>query len=102
MLRYRTELLARRERREAGRSLSRFLQLLLEHPEKCVVEAVELAMLCGTVDADAVRGLVHQMVYGAPPPVERLDLVTRPALAVVKVAPINLHQYNDLLGRLTG
>lgn len=101
LLRYRKELLSRQERRQAGRGFAKVLGLLLEHPEKTVVEAVELAMLCGTVNADAVCGLVHQLVFGPRQPVKRLDLIARPSLAVVKVAPLNLGHYNTLMGGLT-
>jgi len=101
LLRYRKELLARQERRQAGRGFARVLQLLLEHPEGTVVEAVDLAMLCGTVDADAVRGLLQQLLHGPVQAARRLDLMARPALAVVKVEPLNLHRYNELIGRLT-
>lgn len=102
LLRYRKELLSRQERRQAGRCFAAVLRLLLEHPEKAVLDAVELAMLCGTVDPDAVRGLVHQLVYGPPKPVKRLDLAGRPSLAVVNVPPPDLGNYNRLIGGLTG
>lgn len=98
LLRYREELLQRRERRQAGRELARVLSLLLEQPEKTVLEAVELALLCGTVDADAVSGLVRQLRHGPSQPAGLLDLAGRPSLAVVKVAPVNLTRYNQLIG----
>ena len=84
LLRYREELLQRRERRQAGRELARVLSLLLEQPEKTVLEAVELALLCGTVDADAVSGLVRQLRHGPSQPAGLLDLAGRPSLAVVE------------------
>lgn len=100
LLRYRKELLGRQERRQAGRGFASVLGLLLEHPEKVVLEAAELAMLCGTVDPEAVRGLVHQLLYGPPKPVTRLDLAGCPSLAVVQVPPLNLDSYNKLIGVL--
>jgi transposase len=101
LLGYRKELLARQERRQAGRSFAAVLSLLLEHPERAVLEAVELAMLCGTVDAAAVQGLLHQLLYGPPKPVRRLELAGRPTLAVIRVAPLNLASYNKLIGGLS-
>jgi transposase len=101
LLRYRKELLSRQERRQAGRSFAAVLGMLLEHPENPVLEGVELAMLCGTVDSEAVRSLVHQLLYGPPKPVKRLDLANRPSLNVVNVTPLDLTSYNRLIGGLT-
>lgn len=97
LLRYRKELLARYNRRQAGRCFASALRLLLEHPETKVLEAVELAMLCGTVDADAIRSLVHQLIHGPRTPVEKLDMSSRPSLPPVKVTPTNLIAYNTLI-----
>lgn len=101
LLRYRKELLDRYERRQAGRCFAIVLSLLLEYPETKVLEAVELAMLCGTVDADAVRGLVQQLIHGPRATVGMLDLSTRPSLPAVKVARLDLNRYNTLIGANT-
>ena len=99
LLAYRKELLERYERRVAGRYFARVLRLLLEQPEKSVLDAVELAMLLGTVDAAAVVALVDQLLNGPRKPMEKLDISSRQALQEVKVKRLDLGRYDALMRR---
>lgn len=101
LLRYRKELLARHDRRIAGRHYAKVLSLLLEHDEKLVLDAVELAMLCGTFDSAAVETLIQQFVHGPRRPAGRLDLSSRPSLTRLQVRATNLHDYDQLMGANT-
>lgn len=74
LLRYRHELSRRLERRAVANSMSRVLLLLLKYPETEVLEAVELALVCGTVDHDSVKNILLQMRGEWTKPVSPLDL----------------------------
>lgn len=95
---YREELLARKDRRYAARALAKVLQLCLEYEENDVVDAVELALLCGTVDPDTVKNLVLQMNGKWSRPAEPLTLNgSPPEVREMKVVPHSLGSYDRLL-----
>ncbi len=95
---YREELLARRDRRVAARAMAQVLKLCLEFTESDVVDAVELALLCGTVDPDAVKNLVLQMRGDWTTPAEPLKrLALPPEVREVAVTPRTLAPYDQLL-----
>lgn len=95
--RYRKEVMERLDRRTAARTLAAVLLLILEHGEQPVMDAVELALLTGTVDAEAVRALLRQLQEEPPPRPPRLDLTSRSDLAGVAVSPPNLGRYDTLV-----
>jgi transposase len=96
LLEYRQELLEYLPRRTAGRTLARTLLLILEHGETYVLEAVELAMLSGTTDAEAVKSLVEQLENPPLPPSPSLDLNYRPGLHIRMPLP-DLTRYDRLV-----
>ena len=98
LLKYRTTLLAQMERRAAGKALAQVLLLILTHSEATVLEAVELSILCGTVDPAGVQNVLNQLLAQPTRPVAPLDLTQRPALKSFTVQPLSLDPYNQLIG----
>lgn len=96
LLQYRDKLLEALPRREAGRQLARVLQLIPESGETPVCEAVELAVLSGTVDADAVLNLLDQLRRAAVPRCQPLDMAAHPELKTFKVSVPSAGQYDQL------
>ena len=95
---YRSELIDRLGRREAARSLAKVLQLVLDHPENTVLEAVELALLCGTVDPEAVKNLVLQMRGKWTRMARPLDLSSRASeVSDLEIEHHDLEQYDQLM-----
>ena len=98
LLRYRSELMDRLGRRETARSLARVLRLILDHSEDDVLEAVELALLCGTVDPEAVKNLVLQMQGGWTRMARPLDLSSRSSeVTDLEIEHHDLEQYDQLM-----
>ena len=95
---YREELLARKDRREAARALAKVLLLLRKHTEEEVLEAVELALLCGTVDPDSVKNLLLQMNGQWSQTKQPLNLIEAPTeVREMRVSPRELNCYDSLL-----
>lgn len=95
---YRATLLAQLERRAAGKALAKVLLLILEHSETSVLEAVELSLLYGTVDPDAVKNFLLQLLSQSRPKPLPVDLSERPALQSFTVPPASLDPYDQLIG----
>lgn len=96
--RYRTTLLANMERRAAGKALAKVLLLILAHSEPIVLEAVELSLLCGTVDPAAVQNVLNQLITQPTRTAAPLDLSSRPSLRDYSIPPTPLNPYNQLMG----
>ncbi|MHB2019559.1 MAG: hypothetical protein ACYCW6_21655 [Candidatus Xenobia bacterium] len=96
LLKYRSQLLEHFARREAGRHLAKILQLVPDAGEGRVCEAVELAMLSGTLDADAVITLLEQLRQALVPRCQPMDLADRPELRNYRVIPPNPGKYDEL------
>jgi transposase len=96
--RYRSDLIDHLGRREAARSLAKVLRLILDHPEDDVLEAVELALLCGTTDPDAVKNLVLQMQGEWTRMARPLDLSSHASeVSELEIEHHALEQYDQLM-----
>jgi transposase len=83
-----------------GRGVREFLEILrlhLEHPQTLVERAVELALELGAAHLDGVRLCLRQLLAPEPAP-RSLDLSSHPALSQVGNQPVDLGQYDQLLG----
>jgi transposase len=74
----------------------RILGLQREYPVELLEQALITALAQGGVHLDGIRLRLRQLQSGATPPAS-LDLSTRPYLAAIGQAPVNLRQYEALL-----
>jgi transposase len=89
----------RRSKPEGG-GVKEFLEILKLHqayPEKLVEQAVKQALNCGAAHLDGVQLCLRQLL--APePPARSLNLGSQPELNRIGTQPVDLDQYNQLLG----
>jgi hypothetical protein len=89
-----------RESKPEGRGVREFLEILKlhqEYPEKLVVQAVEMALEFGAAHLDGVKLCLRQLLEPQDQP-RSLDLSFYPELVRVGTQPVELDQYNRLLG----
>jgi transposase len=97
---YERLLAALQESKPDGHGVREFLEILqlhLEHPEALVEQAVEKALTLGAAHLDGVRLCLRQLLEPQPPP-KPLDLSSHSELVQVGYQPVDLGQYNRLLG----
>ena len=97
---YETLLAKLRQRWPDERGLREFLSILAlhqEHPEDQIVQAIETALALGAVHLDGVQLCLRQLTAGQELPVA-LDLSGHTRLASIGEQPVNLQQYDALLG----
>jgi transposase len=90
-----------RERWPEGRGVREFISILKlhsEYPGECVEQAVRNAVELGASHLDGVRLCLRQLLEERQA-LPSLNLTDRPTLADVGQQPVNLHQYDQLLGR---
>jgi hypothetical protein len=90
-----------RSRWPEGRGVREFISILKlhsEHPSKSVEQAVQNAVELGACHLDGVRLCLRQLLEERQA-LPSLNLTDRPTLADVGQQPVNLHQYDQLLGR---
>jgi transposase len=88
------------ESKPEGAGVKEFLEILKlhqEHPEKLVVQAVEMALALGAAHLDGVRLCLRQLLEPEDQ-LRPLDLSFHPELVGVGNQPVELDQYNRLLG----
>lgn len=94
-------LLARlRENKPEGRGVREFLEILKlhqEYPEKRVEQAIEMALTLGAAHLDGVQLCLRQLLEPKEQP-NPLDLSLYPELVGVGNQPLELGQYDLLLG----
>jgi len=98
---YETLLTQLRQQWPEGRGVREFitiLQLHQHHPAALVEAAITQAVAHQCAHADGVRLCLNQLLYPVAPPVP-LDLQTQPQLVGIGEQPVNLAQYDVLLGR---
>lgn len=84
-----------------GRGVREFitiLQLHQQHPADLVEAAITQAVAHQCAHGDGVRLCLNQLLHPVAPAV-RLDLQTQPQLVGIGEQPVNLAQYDSLLGR---
>jgi transposase len=89
-----------RERWPEGRGVREFiaiLKLYQEHPAERIEQAVRLALELGATHLDGVQLCLRQLQEPASTP-SPLDLSNHPHLAQMGNQPVNLQQYDQLLG----
>jgi len=89
-----------RENKPDGRGVREFLEILKlhqEYPEKLVEHAVEMALDFGAAHLDGVKLCLRQLQEPKDHP-RSLDLSFSPKLMGVGTQPVELDQYNQLLG----
>jgi hypothetical protein len=89
-----------RERWPEGRGVREFIAILKlhqEHPAERVEQAVRLALELGATHLDGVQLCLRQLQEPASTP-SPLDLSNHPHLAQMGNQPVNLQQYDQLLG----
>jgi transposase len=89
-----------RESKPGGCGVREFLEILKlhqEHPEKQVEQAVEKALALGAAHLDGVQLCLRQLLEPQAPP-RSLDLSLHPELVGVGNQPVQLGQYDRLLG----
>jgi transposase len=89
-----------RQRWPDGRGVREFLaimQLHQEHSHELIHKAVAMAMELGAAHLDGVRLCLHKLQHPDSSAVE-LDLSNHPELVDVGTQPVNLAQYDHLLG----
>ena len=89
-----------RQRWPDGRGVREFLailQLHQEHSQELVHKAVRMALELGAAHLDGVQLCLHKLQHPDPSAVE-LDLSNHPELVNVGTQPVNLAQYDHLLG----
>lgn len=89
-----------RERWPEGRGVREFISILKlhsEHPRKSVEQAVRNAVELGASHLDGVRLCLRQLLEEGQT-LPSLTLTDRPMLANVGQQPVNLQQYDQLLG----
>lgn len=79
------------------RDFIRVLHLHQQHPAPLIEQAVSLALSYGCAHADGVELCLRQLLQPEPA-VPALDLTDRPRLAPLGTQPLNLGQYDQLLG----
>lgn len=97
---YETLLAALRQRWPGERGLREFLSILAlhkEHTQDQIVQAIEMALTLGAVHRDGVQLCLRQLGADQELPVA-LDLSRHTRLAGSGEQPVNLQQYNALLG----
>jgi transposase len=97
---YERLLEAMRERRPDGRGVQEFVAVLKLHqsyPGEAVAQAVKQALDLGTTHLDGIRLCLRQILGGEPDP-GCMDMAAYPDFAKVGNQPVNLEQYNLLLG----
>lgn len=97
---YEQLLTSLRESKPEGRGVREFLEILKlhqEYPEKQVEQAVEMALALGAAHLDGVQLCLRQLLEPKDQP-RSLDLSFFPQLASVGNQPVELDQYNRLLG----
>jgi hypothetical protein len=97
---YETLLAELRGRWPDGRGLREFLGVLAlhqDHPPDLIVQAIEMALALGAVHLDGVALCLRQLTR-TEPPVLALDLSGHHRLASIGEQPVNLGQYDILLG----
>jgi hypothetical protein len=83
-----------------GRGVREFLEVLKLHqkyPQRLVEQAVKQALDCGAAHLDGVMLCLRQLLAHEPP-ARALDLGSLPELNQVGAQPVDLNQYNQLLG----
>ena len=90
-------LQAERPEGEAIPEFVRILKLHRDHPAALVEQAVTQALAWGCGHLDGVRLCLHQLEHPEVP-IAPLDLSTRPHLAAIAQAPVDLRRYEALLG----
>jgi len=73
------------------------LKLHQEHPEKQVEQAIEMALALGAAHLDGIQLCLRQLLQPKEPP-RPLDLSFYPELVGVGNQPVELGQYDRLLG----
>lgn len=89
-----------RQRWPEGRGVREFIAILKlhsEYPATYVEQAVQAAVTLGASHLDGVRLCLRQLLEEHPV-LPSLNLVNQPALATVGQQPVDLHQYDQLLG----
>jgi hypothetical protein len=89
-----------RERWPEGRGVREFIRILKlhsEYPGECVEQAVRNAVELGASHLDGVRLCLRQLLEERQA-LPSLNLTDRPTLDSVGQPPVNLHQYDQLLG----
>ena len=89
-----------RERWPDGRGVREFIAILKlhqEHPAERIEQAVRMALELGATHLDGVQLCLRQLQEPAPKP-SPLDLSDHPRLAQMGNQPVNLQQYDQLLG----
>jgi len=97
---YEQLLTSLRESQPEGRGVREFLEILKlhqEHPEKQVEQAIEMALALGAAHLDGIQLCLRQLLQPKEPP-SPLDLSFYPELVGVGNQPVELGQYDRLLG----
>jgi len=97
---YEQLLTSLRESQPEGRGVREFLEILKlhqEHPEKQVEQAIEMALALGAAHLDGIQLCLRQLLQPKEQP-SPLDLSFYPELVGVGNQPVELGQYDRLLG----
>lgn len=89
-----------RRRWPEGRGVREFIAILKlhsEYPGEYVEQAVQAAVALGASHLDGVQLCLRQLLEPHPTP-PGLNLADHPALSGIGQQPVNLHQYDQLLG----
>ncbi len=89
-----------RQSKTEGRGVKEFLEILKLHqtyPENLVEQAVKMALSCGAAHLDGVQLCLRQLLTPKPA-IRALNLDVRPELNGIGRQPVDLDQYNQLLG----
>jgi transposase len=97
---YEQMLAALRQRWPEGRGVREFIAVLKLHqhyPASLVAEAIQAALTLGAVHLDGVQLCLRQALQ-PPAALTTLELAAHPELAQIGTQPVNLQQYDQLLG----
>lgn len=97
---YEQLLTSLRENQPEGRGVREFLEILKlhqEYPKKQVEQAIEMALALGAAHLDGIQLCLRQLLQPKEPP-SPLDLSFYPELVGVGNQPVELGQYDRLLG----
>ena len=89
-----------RQSKPGGQGVREFLEILKLHqayPQKQIEQAVKQALNCGAAHLDGVQLCLRQLLTPKPT-IRSLNLDVRPELNGIGRQPVDLDQYNQLLG----
>ena len=91
----RTDLEERHGPHAGSRQYIRVLQLLVEHPQARVQQAIDYCRIRGLLDSELIRGQADRLAVQQQPAVT--DVSARTLIHQIQVPPVDLSRFNQLL-----